>query len=79
MAKVMISVPDEMLAEADRLANSLGTTRSGYIQRLIDGDLESRNEASRSAIAGIIGMAGAASGSSTFSAAELVKQSRPKL
>lgn len=79
MAKVMISVPDELLAQADAQANSLGTTRSGYLRRLIEGDLESCNEASREAIARIIGMAGSSGGSPIFSAADLVKQSRPKL
>lgn len=72
----MISVPDELLAQADAQASSLGTTRSGYLQRLIEGDLESRSQVSRDAMRRIIGMAG--SHGVGGNAAELVKQSRPK-
>lgn len=76
MAKVMISVPDELLEQADALASSLGTTRSGYIQRLMAGDIDASNQASRDAMRRIIGMAGPHGAGGN--AAELVKQSRPK-
>jgi hypothetical protein len=32
MAKVLISLPDDLLAEIDREASRAGTTRSGYLQ-----------------------------------------------
>ena len=32
MAKVMISMPDELLAQVDRCAKRAGMTRSGYLQ-----------------------------------------------
>ena len=34
MAKVMVSIPDELLAKIDRNARARGTTRSGLIQKL---------------------------------------------
>ena len=34
MAKVMISLPDELLERLDRHAKGSGTTRSGILQRL---------------------------------------------
>ena len=34
MAKVLVSIPDDLLAKIDRTARARGITRSGLIQRL---------------------------------------------
>lgn len=39
MAKVMISLPDELLARLDRRAKSEGDTRSGYLRTLAEREL----------------------------------------
>ncbi|MGK2879091.1 MAG: hypothetical protein ACSLFF_11055 [Solirubrobacterales bacterium] len=75
MAKVMISIPDELLARTDEQVNCLGTTRSGYLQDLIEGDLDSREQASRAALRTILAMAEPRGGN----VVELVKQGRPSI
>ena len=40
VAKVMISVPDELLKRIDARAQGIGETRSGFLQRLAERDLE---------------------------------------
>lgn len=40
MAKVMISLPDELLADLDRSARERGSTRSGLIRELAEGHLQ---------------------------------------
>jgi metal-responsive CopG/Arc/MetJ family transcriptional regulator len=45
MAKVMVSIPDELLADIDRDARSRGTTRSGLLQRLAAEHLARADEA----------------------------------
>ncbi|HVY97696.1 MAG TPA: type II toxin-antitoxin system HicB family antitoxin [Solirubrobacterales bacterium] len=40
MAKVMISVPDALLARIDAYAQGAGETRSGFLQRLAERELE---------------------------------------
>jgi metal-responsive CopG/Arc/MetJ family transcriptional regulator len=52
MAKVMISIPDELLARVDARARSAGESRSGFLQRLAEHELEDdkrrrRNEVQR--------------------------------
>jgi hypothetical protein len=46
MAKVMVSIPDDLLADIDRQARQRGTTRSGLLQdaarRMLDSDWENR-------------------------------------
>ncbi|MBI2691515.1 MAG: hypothetical protein HYX29_06195 [Solirubrobacterales bacterium] len=74
MAKVMISIPDDLLAEADRQVSSRGTTRSGYLQSLIQGDLEASDAASRAALGRILAMAEPRGGNIV----ELIKKNRPK-
>jgi hypothetical protein len=36
VAKVLISIPDKLLAQLDSLAKSAGETRSGFLQRLAE-------------------------------------------
>jgi hypothetical protein len=43
MAKVMISVPDDLLARVDAEAARRGTTRSGLIQATLGSELERRD------------------------------------
>lgn len=40
VAKVMISVPDELLKRIDARARGIGETRSGFLQRLAERELE---------------------------------------
>lgn len=40
VAKVMISIPDRLLARIDELASSSRETRSGFLQRLAERELE---------------------------------------
>lgn len=52
MAKVMVSLPDDLLAEVDRTARLRGTTRSGLLAQAARRELERRDpEAMRAAIA----------------------------
>jgi predicted transcriptional regulator len=40
MAKVMISIPDDLLGRLDAQARANRETRSGFLQRLVEQDLE---------------------------------------
>ncbi|HVD41775.1 MAG TPA: ribbon-helix-helix protein, CopG family [Solirubrobacterales bacterium] len=40
MAKVMISMPDDLLERLDARARELGETRSGLLQRLVEREVE---------------------------------------
>jgi hypothetical protein len=44
VAKVMISIPGELLARLDARAKELGETRSGFLQRVAERELISREE-----------------------------------
>jgi metal-responsive CopG/Arc/MetJ family transcriptional regulator len=39
MAKVMISIPDDLLARLDQHARRLGQTRSGFLRQLVEREL----------------------------------------
>lgn len=41
VAKVMISIPDKLLERVDARASASGETRSGFLQRLAERELES--------------------------------------
>jgi metal-responsive CopG/Arc/MetJ family transcriptional regulator len=55
VAKVMISMPDELLEKVDRHARKAGTTRSGWLREIaehaIANDAEARAERIREALA----------------------------
>lgn len=55
MAKVMISIPDELLEKVDRHARQAGTTRSGWLrglaERAVEQDMEERAAAIRALLA----------------------------
>ncbi|HET8814151.1 MAG TPA: type II toxin-antitoxin system HicB family antitoxin [Solirubrobacterales bacterium] len=44
VAKVMISMPGNLLERLDRRARELGETRSGFLQRLAERELTSRDD-----------------------------------
>lgn len=56
MAKVMVSIPDDLLAQIDRRAKAAGTTRSGWLQEVARGaiadDAEARAARIRAFLAG---------------------------
>jgi HicB_like antitoxin of bacterial toxin-antitoxin system len=47
MAKVMISMPDVLLERIDAQAKAGGETRSGFLQRLAESELEATNAQKR--------------------------------
>lgn len=57
MAKVMISVPDELLARIDRRAGDRGLSRSGHLRQLAERDLAGDDEARRREIRRLLGEA----------------------
>jgi hypothetical protein len=40
VAKVLVSIPDDLLGEIDLRAKDLGESRSGYLRKLAEADLE---------------------------------------
>ena len=44
MAKVLVSIPDDLLREVDARTKVLGETRSGYLRRLAERDLQADEE-----------------------------------
>jgi metal-responsive CopG/Arc/MetJ family transcriptional regulator len=47
MAKVMISIPDNLLVRLDSYARAHGETRSGFLQRLAAREIERENAQER--------------------------------
>lgn len=47
MAKVMISIPDALLERVDARASAAGETRSGFLQRLAERELEAADARNR--------------------------------
>lgn len=74
MAKVLISIPDDLLDRVDREAHRRGTTRSGLLQKAAQRELgwpdpatlDSALERGRSALAGV----------GSFESAELIRGER---
>jgi metal-responsive CopG/Arc/MetJ family transcriptional regulator len=77
MAKVMVSLPDELLAEVDQEAHRLGTTRSGYLRSLAESSLHRRSLERSQRMAAIDAMDVDRSGHGGDVAA-LVKLGRPR-
>lgn len=50
VAKVMISIPDKLLERLDLRAKEGGETRSGFLQRLVERELETAEERRREEI-----------------------------
>jgi metal-responsive CopG/Arc/MetJ family transcriptional regulator len=47
VAKVMISIPDDLLERVDQRATALDETRSGFLQRVAEAELEASEAANR--------------------------------
>lgn len=47
VAKVLVSIPEELLREIDFRANELGESRSGYLRRLAEEDVEKAEQRNR--------------------------------
>jgi metal-responsive CopG/Arc/MetJ family transcriptional regulator len=73
MAKVMVSLPDDLLAEVDAAARRGGTTRSAIMREFADMALRRRREGRAAAMRSLLASAGARGGRS----AEQVKATRP--
>ncbi len=55
VAKVMISVPDDLLTRLDAQARANRETRSGFLQRLAERELASGEVGKREEIEGLLG------------------------
>jgi metal-responsive CopG/Arc/MetJ family transcriptional regulator len=78
MPKVMVSMPDDLLAEVDAEARRTGSTRSAVLREFADAALRRRRERRAEAIRGLLDEA-VAHGGHGGHAAEQVKATRPKL
>lgn len=77
MAKVMVSLPDDLLRAVDIEAGRRGTTRSGYFRELAEETLRRRSVRRAERMAEIVAMEGAVTGHGGR-VAELVKANRPE-
>ena len=73
MAKVMVSLPDELLSEVDAEARRRGTTRSAVMREFANIVLHRRREARAEAMRSLLDSASPHGGN----AAEAVKRTRP--
>lgn len=73
MAKVMISIPDDLLTRIDALAGSSRETRSGFLRRLAEQELGSAADRRRTEIAKLLEMA---TGPKGGDAAKLIREDR---
>lgn len=73
MAKVMVSLPDDLLAEVDAEARRGGTTRSAVMREFADAALRRRRESRAAATRSLLRDASPHGGH----AAEQVKATRP--
>jgi metal-responsive CopG/Arc/MetJ family transcriptional regulator len=77
MAKVMVSLPDDLLRAVDVEAGRRGTTRSGFLRELAEETLRRRSVRRAERMAEIATMDGPLAGHGG-GAAELVKATRPE-
>ena len=77
VAKVMVSLPDDLLRAVDMEAGRRGTTRSGYLRELAEQTLRGRSAHRAKRMAEIDAMAGPVKGHGG-SVAALVKVNRPE-
>lgn len=73
MAKVMVSLPDDLLAEVDAEARRRGSTRSGVMREVADLALREHRTARASSMRSLLQEAGPHGGNS----AQRVKETRP--
>ncbi len=74
MAKVLISIPDQLLERVDAYASSLGETRSGFLQRLAERELEVDEERRRQEVIELLGSLDIDLGGK--SAAQIIREDR---
>jgi predicted DNA-binding protein len=72
VAKVMISIPDELLERVDAYAKKSAETRSGFLQRLAERAIAEDSASRRRELEDLLGPAVDLGGN----AAELIRQSR---
>lgn len=77
MAKVMVSLPDDLLRAVDREADRRGTTRSGLLRELAEETLRQRSTQRAERMAQIDRLDGPLTGHGG-GVAELVKANRPE-
>ncbi len=77
MAKVMVSLPDDLLRAVDLEADRCGTTRSGYLRKIAEEELQRRSSRRAMRMAEIDKMDGSSTGHGG-GVGELVKTSRPQ-
>lgn len=73
MAKVMISIPDDLLERLDARARSNQETRSGLLRRLVEGELSAENARLRKEFEALLGKATEPMGGN---AAQLIREDR---
>ncbi len=73
MAKVMVSMPDDLLSEVDAEAIRLGTSRSAVLRQFADSALRGRHTDRAAAMASLLRQTARHGGA----AAERVKATRP--
>jgi metal-responsive CopG/Arc/MetJ family transcriptional regulator len=74
MAKVMVSMPDDLLNEVDAEANRLGTTRSAVLREFADAALRRRRTNRAASMSALLQRAASEHGGAS---AERVKATRP--
>jgi len=75
VAKVMISIPDDLLERLDAQAQANGETRSGYLRRLAERELESADRHMRDEIGRLLNEIGPVD-LGGVSAAQLIREDR---
>ena len=73
VAKVMISIPDDLLTRLDALARERHATRSGFLQQLAERELQSDTERRRKEVERLLDLATAPMGGD---AAKLIREDR---
>jgi metal-responsive CopG/Arc/MetJ family transcriptional regulator len=78
VAKVMISLPDDLLGRLDARAKAVGETRSGFLQRLAEREVQAAEERTREEISDLLRQIAALEpgNESQVSAAQLVREDR---
>jgi len=73
VAKVMISMPDDLLARLDAQARASGETRSGFLRRVAERELTGGADQRRAEIAKLLALA---TGPKGGDAAKLIREDR---
>jgi metal-responsive CopG/Arc/MetJ family transcriptional regulator len=73
MAKVMISIPDEVLIRLDTYVSQKGETRSGFLRRLAEAEIDTTEAVRQSHFEELLGKATAPMGGN---AARLIREDR---